>query len=49
LAAEVWIDGSYTTEKPEPGDIDVIFFIDGIHANALSNENKVILREFRTH
>ena len=45
LSAEIWIDGSFSTDKPEPGDIDVIFFIDGIAANALSIESKNILTE----
>jgi hypothetical protein len=29
ISSEVWIDGSFSTEKPEPGDIDMIFFING--------------------
>jgi len=28
LDAELWIDGSFTTIKPEPQDIDVLFLID---------------------
>lgn len=28
LNAELWIDGSFTTIKPEPQDIDVLFLID---------------------
>jgi hypothetical protein len=27
IDAEIWIDGSFTTEKPEPKDIDVVFFL----------------------
>lgn len=26
IDAEIWIDGSFTTLKPEPQDIDVVFF-----------------------
>ena len=45
LEAEVWIDGSFATTKPEPNDIDVIFFIDGNKANALSPDKQKILIE----
>lgn len=26
--SEVWIDGSFTTEKPEPDDIDILIVVD---------------------
>jgi hypothetical protein len=45
ISSEVWIDGSYSTEKPEPGDIDMIFFIDGVEANSLDANKKRILAE----
>lgn len=45
ISSEVWIDGSFSTQKPEPGDIDMIFFIDANEANALDNEKKKILGE----
>jgi len=25
---EIWVDGSYTTQKPEPDDIDILLVID---------------------
>lgn len=28
LEAEIWIDGSFSTLKPEPQDIDVVFLLD---------------------
>jgi hypothetical protein len=28
LKAEIWIDGSFSTHKPEPQDIDVVFLLD---------------------
>ena len=39
IDAEVWIDGSFTTEKPEPDDIDMVFLlnrtdIDNLTGNA---------------
>ena len=27
LSAELWIDGSFLTEKPEPNDIDIVFLV----------------------
>lgn len=45
ISSEVWIDGSFSTEKPEPGDIDMIFFIDANEANLLEPEKKRILLE----
>lgn len=32
---EVWIDGSFTTEKPEPDDIDILLVIDYALLNAV--------------
>ena len=32
---EVWIDGSFTTEKPEPDDIDILLVIDFLLLNAV--------------
>jgi hypothetical protein len=45
LKAEVWIDGSFATQKPDPNDIDIIFFIDGLEANKLSPDLQGILNE----
>jgi len=45
ISSEVWIDGSFSTQKPNPGDIDTIFFIDGNIANNLDTEKKKILEE----
>ena len=40
-----WIDGSFVSQKPKPGDIDVIIFVPHTHfaaiANALKNLKKV--------
>jgi len=27
---EVWVDGSFTTQKPDPGDVDVVVFFDPV-------------------
>lgn len=45
LSAEVWIDGSFSTLKPEPGDIDVIFFVDGNQVNLLATDKQKIILE----
>lgn len=28
LAGKVWVDGSFLTEKPEPGDVDILIVLD---------------------
>lgn len=33
--SEIWIDGSFTTEKPEPDDIDILIVLDFLALNAL--------------
>lgn len=45
LNAEIWIDGSFATKKPEPGDIDIIFFVDGKEVNLLHPDSKKILTD----
>lgn len=45
LSAEVWIDGSFSTLKPNPGDIDVIFFVDEVQLNALAADKQRIIYE----
>ncbi len=45
LVAELWIDGSFATLKPEPGDIDIIFFVDGVQLNLLSEDKRNIILE----
>lgn len=45
ISSEVWVDGSFATKKPEPGDIDMIFFVDVNEANRLDAEKQAILKE----
>lgn len=40
LKFEVWLDGSFATEKPEPEDIDVAVFFDINAVNALDDDGK---------
>ena len=41
----IWVDGSFTTNKPNPADIDVVFFID--HSICAEKE-PLIRRDFFT-
>ncbi|MBI5099687.1 MAG: hypothetical protein HZB30_10675 [Nitrospirae bacterium] len=43
INCEIWIDGSFATDKPEPSDIDIIFFFSPIEVNHLPEEKKNIL------
>lgn len=45
ISAEIWIDGSFTTEKPEPGDIDIVIFVDEREVNNLSQDKQKILSD----
>ncbi len=45
LNAELWIDGSFATLKPEPGDIDLIFFVDAIQVTSLLPDKQNIITE----
>ncbi len=35
---EIWIDGSFTTEKSEPEDIDILVIFDEAHINSLPSD-----------
>ncbi|MBU2768521.1 hypothetical protein HAP94_20690 [Acidithiobacillus ferrivorans] len=41
---EMWIDGSFTTAKPNPMDIDVVCFIHRAQIEKLSDENCEMLK-----
>lgn len=43
LEYEIWIDGSFASLKTNPGDMDLMFFIE----HNLYNELEVVLRELR--
>ena len=45
VSAEVWIDGSFATIKPEPADVDMVMFYDENQVKLLENDKQVILRE----
>ena len=37
-----WIDGSFVTSKPDPGDIDVVTFIDGVQYDAMPDWRRAL-------
>ncbi|MFH1818552.1 MAG: hypothetical protein ABIK08_02315 [Pseudomonadota bacterium] len=41
---EMWIDGSFTTVKPNPTDVDVVCFIPRSEIEKLSDENRTSLQ-----
>lgn len=45
ISFEVWIDGSFVTNKEEPNDIDIAFFYDPNAANLLPEDKKLIFKE----
>lgn len=52
--SEIWIDGSYTTHKPEPDDIDILLVCDWQNVNSvpvmLRNEiDKLLDRNYIKH
>lgn len=45
LNAEIWIDGSFSTIKPEPEDIDVVFLLDETEINSLNDKKLKLFEE----
>lgn len=45
LDAEIWIDGSFTTLKPEPQDLDVVFLLNKNDVNALDEKKASVFEE----
>ncbi len=43
IHCEIWIDGSFTTEKPQPNDIDMAIFYNEEEVNTLPPERQEIL------
>ncbi|GGU75864.1 hypothetical protein GCM10010275_07780 [Streptomyces litmocidini] len=44
----VWIAGSFTTSKIDPGDIDVVFLINGPEFDALDPQDRALVGLFAT-
>jgi hypothetical protein len=45
LKVEIWLDGSYSTMKPEPGDMDILIVFDAEEVNKLPLEKQPLLQE----
>jgi hypothetical protein len=46
IRGEVWVNGSFTTEKLNPDDADVILVVDGADYRAFTLDQKRFLEEF---
>jgi hypothetical protein len=46
---EVWLDGSFTTKKPNPNDIDIVFFVDEQDVMTLPRNRQVDLTNLFLH
>lgn len=40
IKAEVWIDGSFATEAPDPSDVDLVFYFNPQEVDSLNDERK---------
>lgn len=45
IAAEVWIDGSFVTRKPDPRDVDVVLFVDWSFAESGTPRQRTVIRD----
>lgn len=45
INAEIWLDGSYSTKKPEPGDMDILIVFDVNEVNNLPMGKRPLLQE----
>lgn len=45
INAEVWLDGSFTTKKPNPADIDIVIYFDPNELQALDLKRQKTLEE----
>jgi hypothetical protein len=43
VITEIWLNGSFVTEKPDPGDIDIVMFMDSDKVNNLKDVQKKFL------
>jgi len=45
LKVEIWVDGSYSTYKPQPGDMDILIIYDAKEVNKLPVDKRPVLEE----
>jgi len=44
ISLEVWVDGSFSTSKPDPADVDVAIFYNPNEVNALPSDKIELLK-----
>lgn len=49
VSAEIWIDGSFTTQAPDPADIDLVFYFDPTEIDNLSEDRKTRFQRLFTN
>jgi hypothetical protein len=45
INAEIWVDGSFSTWKPDPNDIDILIVFDPDEVNVVPDEKIPLLKE----
>jgi len=45
ISCEVWIDGSFCTGKPDPGDVDIVVFVNPDEVNSLPQDKLEIMED----
>ena len=45
LDMEIWVDGSFATQKEHPGDIDLVVVCNEVSVNRLSDDKQKVLSE----
>lgn len=45
IGYEIWLDGSFTTQKPDPADVDMTIWFDPADVQNLAVEHKITLDE----
>jgi hypothetical protein len=44
IASKNWVDGSFTTKKEDPGDIDIVVHFDALKLNSIQERDAIISR-----
>lgn len=43
IPCEVWVDGSFLTEKPDPDDVDIVALLNADVADALTSDQRALV------
>ena len=44
VIGEIWVDGSFVTDKIDPSDVDILLLVDGKFFESASNEQQEIMK-----